>query len=223
MSWAIIENGSVKEVIREPRAVTIGDIQHPETIFRLWPAEDLKIIGVYPVTEQAVDELHSIISTSFVIEGDLVREQHVTVEKPAEPIKQNLLARVNQIRDQKLNGGIVWNGEAYQTDEANRLNLVGAMVSAQAALQAARFSLPEGETLVLSRDFIWRTMDNKDIPMTAEEIAALGNAVNKHVSDCYRAAWSHKERIKSISSIYEAVSHDLNSGWPENPQISLAQ
>jgi hypothetical protein len=42
MSWAIVKNNQVIEILNGAKAVTINGIQYPSTIFNLWTKADLK-------------------------------------------------------------------------------------------------------------------------------------------------------------------------------------
>ena len=48
MSWAIVKNNQVIEILNGAKAVTINGIQYPSNIFSVWPKADLKNIGIYP-------------------------------------------------------------------------------------------------------------------------------------------------------------------------------
>ena len=48
MSWAIVKNDQVIEILNGAKAVTINGIQYPSNIFSIWPKADLKNIGIYP-------------------------------------------------------------------------------------------------------------------------------------------------------------------------------
>jgi len=48
MSWAIVKNNQVIEILNGAKAVTINGIQYPSNIFSIWPKADLKNIGIYP-------------------------------------------------------------------------------------------------------------------------------------------------------------------------------
>jgi len=45
--WALVQDGKVVAVYKTPKAITIGGIQHPRTIFNYWSAAQLKAIGIY--------------------------------------------------------------------------------------------------------------------------------------------------------------------------------
>ena len=48
MSWAIVKNNQVIEILNGAKAVTINGIQYPSSIFGAWTKADLKNIGIYP-------------------------------------------------------------------------------------------------------------------------------------------------------------------------------
>jgi len=48
MSWAIVKNNQVIEILHGAKAVTINGIQYPSNIFGAWTKADLKNIGIYP-------------------------------------------------------------------------------------------------------------------------------------------------------------------------------
>ena len=48
MSWAIVKNNQVIEILNGAKAVTIKGIQYPSSIFSAWTKADLKNIGIYP-------------------------------------------------------------------------------------------------------------------------------------------------------------------------------
>jgi hypothetical protein len=48
MSWAIVKNDQVIEILNGAKAVTINGIQYPSSIFGAWTKAELKNIGIYP-------------------------------------------------------------------------------------------------------------------------------------------------------------------------------
>lgn len=49
--WAMVKAGQVTAIYSRPKAITIGDIQHPASIFTAWTAEQKKAIGIYEYSE----------------------------------------------------------------------------------------------------------------------------------------------------------------------------
>ena len=48
--YAIIKDGKISSLMNQPRPITIGDTQYPAKIFSVWSADELKNIGIIPVT-----------------------------------------------------------------------------------------------------------------------------------------------------------------------------
>ena len=48
--WAKVESNTITQLIHRPKAILVGDIQHPHNIFNLWSEAELKAIGIYSVT-----------------------------------------------------------------------------------------------------------------------------------------------------------------------------
>ena len=49
--WALVQNNEISEVFKNPKPITIGDVNYPSNIFSLWSSDDLEGIGIYEVVE----------------------------------------------------------------------------------------------------------------------------------------------------------------------------
>ena len=47
--YALIVNNEIKEIITNPKAMIIDDVQYPAKIFQLWSQSELNAIGIYEV------------------------------------------------------------------------------------------------------------------------------------------------------------------------------
>jgi len=47
--WALVENNEISKVYKNPKPITIGDVNYPSNIFNLWSSDDLENIGIYEV------------------------------------------------------------------------------------------------------------------------------------------------------------------------------
>jgi len=66
MSWAIVKNDQVIEILNGAKAVTINGIQYPSNIFSIWPKADLKNIGIYPTQITSTIDERTHIGTGGV-------------------------------------------------------------------------------------------------------------------------------------------------------------
>ena len=74
--WALVESGSVTQVIMRPKGLTIGDNQYPKNIFNLWSSSELEAIGIYEVvldnTNLKNDEYYNNTNQIFTFRGGVV-------------------------------------------------------------------------------------------------------------------------------------------------------
>ena len=47
--YALIEDGSITKIIKNPKSMIIADVQYPAKIFQLWSQSELNTIGIYEV------------------------------------------------------------------------------------------------------------------------------------------------------------------------------
>jgi hypothetical protein len=52
--------------------------------------------------------------------------------------------------------------------------------------------------------------------MTKEDVLAFQGAITDWVYNLYKASWKHKTAIDALTSIEDAESYDIQTGWPEN-------
>tara|TARA_R100001440_G_scaffold22246_1_gene36343 strand:+ start:431 stop:1024 length:594 start_codon:yes stop_codon:yes gene_type:complete len=79
MSWAIVKNNQVIEILNGAKAVTINGIQYPSSIFGAWTKADLKNIGIYPtqITSTIDSKTHTPTGgVTYTINTDHVAVHH---------------------------------------------------------------------------------------------------------------------------------------------------
>ena len=86
--WAMVKAGQVTAIYPRPKAITIGDIQHPASIFTAWTAEQKKAIGIYEYSEvnASPDSRYYKQETSETV----VNDSAGTVVKTWTPAAKNL-------------------------------------------------------------------------------------------------------------------------------------
>ncbi len=47
--WALVESGNVTKIYKNPKQITVGDIQYPSNIFSMWTSSELEAISIYEV------------------------------------------------------------------------------------------------------------------------------------------------------------------------------
>jgi hypothetical protein len=80
--WALVESGSVTQIIMRPKGLTIGDNQYPKNIFNLWSASELEAIGIYEVvldnTNLKNDEYYDNTNQTFTFADNTVTASYGT-------------------------------------------------------------------------------------------------------------------------------------------------
>ena len=74
--WGRVLNGQLVEIINQPKAIMINDVQHPKTIFtQAWTNEERKAIGILPYTYSGSNINNEYYTSSF---SDSVGDDVVT-------------------------------------------------------------------------------------------------------------------------------------------------
>ena len=103
MSWAIVKNNQVIEILNGAKAVTINSIQYPSSIFSVWSKADLKNIGIYPtqITSTIDEKTHRATSgVTYTINTDHVAVHYAKTSHNLTDLKTSL---VNEV-DSQANG-----------------------------------------------------------------------------------------------------------------------
>ena len=100
MSWAIVKNNQVIEILNGAKAVTINGIQYPSTIFNLWTKADLKNIGIYPtqITSTIDNKTHKATGgVTYTINTDHVAVHYAKTPHNLTALKTKLVNEVDTL------------------------------------------------------------------------------------------------------------------------------
>ena len=98
MSWAIVKNNQVIEILNGAKAVTINGIQYPSSIFGAWTKADLKNIGIYPtqITSTIDEKTHRATGgVTYTINTDHVAVHYAKTSHNLTNLKTNLVNKVD--------------------------------------------------------------------------------------------------------------------------------
>ena len=154
------------------------------------------MIGVWVYT----DNTQMVASITYP-DGSTVSKVASLVTDPISPYVPSLdelLRKVDQLRDQHLYAPLPWNTHLWDADERSR-----ALVGERIALLNAGVVLP--------LNFAWRSYDNVMVPMVATDLIALGGAMNDRVTGCYSNSWQLKAKLQAA---VDPSTVDLTLGWP---------
>lgn len=173
----------------------------PRQIRRLSDA-DAKKHNWYPVKESFQTspdrELYrNVIDTWSIVDG------YVEIKYKPEMIyldgrRDIMKNRVHELRNEKLRGGLVFNGNNFDTETDTYQRVSGAVLS-----------------VMLDETFEtdWITADNTTVRLTGPEIIELGKAYAKFEEQHIMFARDLKD---SVLASDEPETFDIESGWPSN-------
>jgi len=118
--------------------------------------------------------------------------------------KLALVDVIKGIRDAKISGGVtVANVGVFDSDEAARLNITGAVVMAQVALAT---NVP----FLMS----WKLADNSLTTLNAQAMVLVGVSVGTHVAACHANAQALAVSVQEAEDHDALDAIDLSEGWP---------
>lgn len=97
--------------------------------------------------------------------------------------KQAVSAWANDKRDSQIAGTVEYNGARFDSGRESVQNLLGVVVAL-------------GAGIPLPKDFVWRSADNVNVPMSAPELISLGGLMMANVNAAYVKAWAIKDGFR---------------------------
>jgi len=99
--WGRVFNGQLVEIIYQPKAIMINDVQHPKTIFtRAWTNEERKAIGILPYTYSGSNINNEYYTSTF---SDSVGDDAVTRTYTNNAVSDLTELKTNKITNAKSN------------------------------------------------------------------------------------------------------------------------
>ena len=47
--WAFVESENITKIYTRPKGITVGDVNYPKNIFKLWTSSELEALGIYEI------------------------------------------------------------------------------------------------------------------------------------------------------------------------------
>jgi len=168
--------------------------------------EDVESLGDKP-TEEVLNRFIDARPDAFLekpIEPEVLMAAVHNVLITLDEVVANRCEEINTLRAHKTEQGVIFKGNVFDSSERSRCNL--AAVAAKMASPAA--TLPD--------DFVWRSTDNQNIPVTKEDVLAFHAAMTDWMYANYKASWDHKTAIHGLMTIEAVEGYDIQQGWPDN-------
>lgn len=94
--WCLVEDNKIVKNINNPKALTIGGVQHPRTIFRSWSVDELKAIGIYEIIQLGSKKntkfYRNSESINYNIDTDQVEKIITSTEQDLAAVKERMIS-----------------------------------------------------------------------------------------------------------------------------------
>jgi hypothetical protein len=124
---------------------------------------------------------------------------------PLPELRRKLQDRVNEIRGDRLDGGVEFDGHRYETDDRSLRELAFILAAI-------------GAGIPLPAEFVWRTAKNENVPHTDKSLKSLAEALLGFRQQCRKKSWELKDLIESSPN---PASIDTEASWPESKKASV--
>ena len=214
--WALVQDGKVVAVYKTPRAVNIGGINHPRTIFNYWSSAQLKAIGIYSYIE-----VNSNPNSNFYNSGSpstKIDDAKATVTVTYTNTLKNL-GDTLWSEDDKSKGFIPSDKDVGDVASLGLKNLEIERIKTTAAslLQSSDWYVTrkaEAGTAIPSDIATYRTAVRTTSGTMETKVKAISDTTNQTNMDAFIALKS--DTFKEDGSIDKIA--DLNN-WPTRPEI----
>lgn len=117
-----------------------------------------------------------------------------------EDVYNSRIEELQKLRDGKYRQGINFGGVAITLDELTEQRIMGAYVKASSD---PNFSISN-----------WRISANTFIPITNEQVIALGDAVTARLQACFDNEAALSAALAALDSADDIMNFNLQAGWP---------
>lgn len=152
----------------------------------------------------------------WIVDGDTIRpattSERVDIDDlegyeglTLDEVKRKVYDVINVYRDEKINMGVIYLGNEFDSDERARENILGMCGAISLGM-----TVPNG--------FTWRSKINENVAMNALQIATFGTSLLGFVSANFSTSWYHKDIIRDITTTdpLDIIRYDYTGGWPSS-------
>lgn len=189
--------------------------------------------GMYPVIDNkpSFNEKTQYITQNdwrlWTVFSNYVEPTYTIHEKGINKVKAEYKEAINNKYKQRLNFGFVYdfgNKSATRPDGSTEPAGFRMLQTREqdrerwsATMQVAQQYISSGVPNEPMRSF--RTEDNCQIPMTAQDVVNCLNAMQAYFGRCLDQMWVHKDAVNSKATPDEVAAYDITVGWPTNEVI----
>ena len=214
--WALVQDGKVVAMYKTPRAVNIGGINHPRTIFNYWSSAQLKAIGIYSYIEVNASPNGNYYNSGT--SKTVIDDAKATVTKTFTNTLKNL-GDTLYTEDDKSKGNIPTGKDVGDVANLGLKNLEIEKIKTIAGglLQSSDWYVTrkaEAGTAIPSDIATYRTAVRTASGTMEAKVKAISDTTNQTNMDAFIALKS--DTYKEDGSIDKIA--DLNN-WPTRPEI----
>lgn len=166
-----------------------------QAVIGSWPSEDVYLTGAPPVwtfyeTLEAPPDV--IAAIADLAHASPTLDGAVLVADRTGSLEVARVARIRelrQMRDAEINGGFVWDGSKFDSDQASQQRLLGALVAAQGGMLAS---------------VEWRLFDNSWRTLSAADLGQVYLALAQHTQAAF-ARFQACEEAVAAAETHEAI------------------
>lgn len=168
-------------------------------------------LGAVPITDDYYQELIGSQSEGMtIVTGDdgLPRSVPAWEVEDITTLKKSVTSAIHAKRAEKMEAGIIVNGNLMDSDDEAVKNVNGAALLAVIAKNNDQpFSVQ------------WTTAANEYVEFDGDQMIAFANALGTYISEVHYAARAHKDAVAVLRENKDVISYDYEAGWPEIPSI----
>ena len=96
--WAHVVDNEVTKTIAHPIEMEVNGVKHPKSVFTQWSAGDLKVIGIYPYSENSVNgRYHYAGELTYTVNSDDVVGSYASTDRDVATLKSNMVEQSKEV------------------------------------------------------------------------------------------------------------------------------
>lgn len=101
-------------------------------------------------------------------------------------------------RDRRINGGFVWDGSTFDSDQTAQTRILGLFVS---TANQSMFPIS------------WRLADNTWRSLSVADAHAVWAALQTHIARLFAKFAAHESAINALTTLADVQAYDVTTGW----------
>jgi len=184
--------------------VTWNDLNGNTIDLSLLTTSELAVLGWIPFIASTVlvrDIYDTIKTRKLTITASNVTEEITLVPLVLQTVKDQKTDIISGYAENMLDGTITFNGNIFTADSVSRQNVIG-------------LSTAIANGVPFPTNFTWADVNGNNIPMTSQDIVAMGATLLTWVNTIYGVSLTHTTNINKMTLPNDVINYDHTIGWP---------